>query len=83
MARLSHIDAEGKAAMVDVSAKGVTARTATAKGSVYMAAETLRLVMEGEVKKGDSHTASQPSAAIWSSLRVMPGKSPTPSPVSS
>jgi cyclic pyranopterin phosphate synthase len=53
MPRLSHIDAEGKAAMVDVSAKGVTARTATAKGSVYMQPETLKLVIDGAVKKGD------------------------------
>lgn len=53
MAKLSHIDAEGKAAMVDVSDKDVTRRTATAKGSVTMRKETLKLVMDGEVKKGD------------------------------
>ena len=39
--------------MVDVSAKDVTTRAATAKGSVVMARETLRTIMEGTAKKGD------------------------------
>lgn len=54
MSRLTHIDAEGKAAMVDVSAKDVTERTATAAGSVTMTPETMRLILEGGVKKGDA-----------------------------
>lgn len=53
MARLTHFDAEGKAAMVDVSDKDVTERTATARGSVIMKPETLALITGGEVKKGD------------------------------
>jgi|SRR5690606_11963996 cyclic pyranopterin phosphate synthase len=53
MARLTHFDAEGKAAMVDVSDKDVTERTATARGSVIMRPETLALITGGEVKKGD------------------------------
>jgi len=53
VAKLSHFDAKGNAAMVDVSAKDVTLRAATAKGSVAMAPETLRMVMEGTAKKGD------------------------------
>jgi cyclic pyranopterin monophosphate synthase len=53
MAKLSHIDEEGKARMVDVSAKEVTERVATATGSVIMAPETLRMVMDGSAKKGD------------------------------
>jgi len=51
--RLTHLDAEGKAAMVDVSAKAETQRVAVAKGAVIMAPETLKLVMAGGVKKGD------------------------------
>jgi cyclic pyranopterin phosphate synthase len=51
--RLTHLDAEGNARMVDVSAKDVTVREATAKGRVTMAAETLRLVTTGTAKKGD------------------------------
>ncbi len=54
MAKLTHLDAKGSAAMVDVSAKPVTLRTATAKGSVMMAPETLRMVMNGAAKKGDA-----------------------------
>ena len=53
MPKLSHIDAKGEAAMVDVSGKTVTLRSATAKGSVLMAPATLRMVMEGSAKKGD------------------------------
>ncbi|MEE8273674.1 MAG: cyclic pyranopterin monophosphate synthase MoaC [Alphaproteobacteria bacterium] len=49
----THFDADGKAAMVDVSEKDVTERTATAKGSVYTTPETLRLIESGGVKKGD------------------------------
>ncbi|MBM3487405.1 MAG: cyclic pyranopterin monophosphate synthase MoaC [Alphaproteobacteria bacterium] len=59
MKRLSHLDAKGKAAMVDVADKAVTRRTATAKGTVHMAAATLRLVMEGGVKKGDVLTVAR------------------------
>jgi cyclic pyranopterin phosphate synthase len=51
--RLTHLDAEGNARMVDVSAKDVTVREAVAKGRVVMAAETLRLVTEGKARKGD------------------------------
>ncbi len=53
MPRLTHFDAEGKAVMVDVSAKAETTRVAVAKGAVYMAAETLALIRDGGVQKGD------------------------------
>ena len=53
MARLTHLDAEGKAAMVDISTKVETERTATARGSVIMAPATLKLVEAGNMKKGD------------------------------
>ena len=53
MAGFTHFDAEGKAIMVDVSNKEVTERTATARGSVYTNAETLRLIQQGGVEKGD------------------------------
>ena len=53
MAKLSHFDADGKAAMVDVSDKDITARTATAEGSITMAPETLALIEAGAVGKGD------------------------------
>jgi len=53
MAKLSHIDSDGKAAMVDVSDKQVTERSATARGAVIMAPETMRLIAENGIKKGD------------------------------
>ena len=53
MSKLTHLDREGRARMVDVSAKDATERTATAKGSVYMRSETLALVQSGGVPKGD------------------------------
>ncbi len=49
----THFDPHGNAVMVDVSAKAVTAREATAKGSVYMDPETLKLINKRKVKKGD------------------------------
>ncbi|MCB1885469.1 MAG: cyclic pyranopterin monophosphate synthase MoaC [Geminicoccaceae bacterium] len=53
MSGLTHIDARGDAVMVDVTDKGATARAATARGRVSMAAETLRLVGARGFKKGD------------------------------
>ena len=53
MARFTHFDAEGKAVMVDVSAKPDSERIAVAGGSVTMAPETLALIREGGVEKGD------------------------------
>ena len=53
MSRLTHLDAEGNAHMVDVSEKDVTSRTATAKALVEMQPATLALILEGKAKKGD------------------------------
>jgi cyclic pyranopterin phosphate synthase len=53
MSRLTHLDAEGNAAMVDVGDKDVTERSATARGSIYMQPETIALITSGGVKKGD------------------------------
>jgi cyclic pyranopterin phosphate synthase len=50
---LTHFDEQGRAVMVDVSAKDVTQRTATARGSVVMAPATLAAITAGDVKKGD------------------------------
>ena len=50
---LSHLDERGAARMVDVSAKADTERIATAEGFVAMRPETLALVQEGGIPKGD------------------------------
>lgn len=51
--RLTHFDAKGDAAMVDVSAKAETERVATARGTVTMRPETLALIRDGQMAKGD------------------------------
>ncbi len=58
-ARLTHLSAEGKADMVDVSEKDVTTRTATASGAVSMARETLDMILAGNAKKGDVVAAAR------------------------
>ena len=50
---LTHIDKDGNAVMVDVSAKAATERIATAKGSIVMRPETLARINAGGIKKGD------------------------------
>ncbi|GAB3115689.1 cyclic pyranopterin monophosphate synthase MoaC [Novispirillum itersonii] len=59
MADLSHFDAQGNAWMVDVSDKDITERSATAKGSVFMQPETLRLIAARGFKKGDVLSIAQ------------------------
>ena len=51
MSKLTHIDAQGKARMVDVSAKPVQQRSATARGEIRMAKETLRLIRRDKIGK--------------------------------
>ena len=53
MAEFSHLDSEGAARMVDVGEKAVVRRTATATGSVRMAHETVELLREKALPKGD------------------------------
>ena len=50
---LSHIDADGKATMVDVSNKDISERVAKAKCSVNLQASTISLICDGNIKKGD------------------------------
>jgi cyclic pyranopterin phosphate synthase len=53
MAELTHFDRDGKARMVDVTQKAASERVAVAVGAVYLQAETLALIQDGGVKKGD------------------------------
>jgi len=57
--RLTHIDESGQARMVDVGHKPDTQRHAVARGSVLMQPETLALIIEGNVKKGDVLAVAQ------------------------
>ena len=54
MDRLTHVDESGAARMVDVSAKDVTARTATASGRVLVSATVVGLLRGAGVPKGDT-----------------------------
>ena len=56
---LTHFNDEGRARMVDVSAKAPTLRTAVATATVELNAETYRLVTEGRMKKGDVLAVAQ------------------------
>jgi cyclic pyranopterin phosphate synthase len=53
LAELTHLDDQGQAHMVDVGAKAETEREAIAAGRVLMRPETLRLIREGDLPKGD------------------------------
>ncbi|WP_294136358.1 cyclic pyranopterin monophosphate synthase MoaC [Sphingobium sp.] len=53
MTGLTHLDADGAARMVDVSAKAVTAREAIASGRIDMIADAAAAIAQGLVKKGD------------------------------
>ena len=53
MSKLTHFDAGGAARMVDVSAKAETKRIAVATANIGMKSETLRMILDGDMKKGD------------------------------
>ena len=57
--RLSHLDEQGHARMVDVSDKAITQRDAEARGAIYMQPATLDLILGGEMPKGDVFTVAQ------------------------
>lgn len=59
MSKLTHLDESGQAAMVDVGAKPDTQRTAIVRGHVSMQPETLALIREGAIKKGDVLTVAR------------------------
>jgi len=57
--KLSHLDESGRARMVDVGQKPVSERMAVAKGAVHMRPETLALIRQGALEKGDVFTVAQ------------------------
>jgi cyclic pyranopterin monophosphate synthase len=66
---LTHIDARGAARMVDVGAKAITERRATARGMLLLSSETLALVRDGRTPKGDV-LASARLAGIMAAKRT-------------
>jgi cyclic pyranopterin phosphate synthase len=57
--KFSHTDEEGHARMVDITNKPAQYRTAIAKGFIRLLPETIRLVRENEIKKGDVLTVAE------------------------
>ena len=53
MKRLTHVAADGRVQMVDVSAKPLSARTAIATGKIRLQRETIDLISENRIAKGD------------------------------
>lgn len=59
MEKLTHINTQGRAKMVDVSDKEKTKREAIATGSIYVKEETLKRIEAGEMMKGDVLAVAQ------------------------
>jgi cyclic pyranopterin monophosphate synthase len=59
MSRLTHLDSQGAARMVDVGGKPQTARSATATGRIRMSAEALAAIRDGSGPKGDVLAAAR------------------------
>ena len=57
--KFSHVDKKGKAKMVDVGHKPDSKRTAIAKGSIFLAKETIKLIKDNKMKKGDVLTVAK------------------------
>ncbi|MDI6600986.1 MAG: cyclic pyranopterin monophosphate synthase MoaC [Thermoanaerobacteraceae bacterium] len=55
----THFNEEGRARMVDVSDKDITARVAEAKGTIVMKPDTIDLIRSGGIKKGDVLAVAQ------------------------
>jgi cyclic pyranopterin phosphate synthase len=67
--KLSHIDPQGNARMVDVGPKPIQKRTATATAELHAAAATLQLLREGGLPKGDALAVAR-IAAIQAAKRT-------------
>lgn len=67
--KLTHIDEQGRASMVDVGRKPDTERMAVARGEIHMKSETLDLIRAGQMKKGDVLTVAK-IAGITGSKRT-------------
>ncbi len=69
MNKLTHFDDKGKAVMVDISEKDITERTAVAAGEITMKKETLEIIQNGNIKKGNVLEVAR-IAAIMSSKKT-------------
>jgi cyclic pyranopterin phosphate synthase len=79
MSQLTHLDEQGAARMVDVGGKEVTGRIAVAGAYVCMLPQTLALLEQGAVKKGDVLAVAR-IAGIQAAKKMLRPYSPVPSP---
>ena len=71
--KLTHLNKEGNAQMVDTSTKGITERIAIVSGKILIKKETLDTALEGNLKKGDLFSVAKTSginAAKWTHLLI-------------
>lgn len=59
MSKLTHVNNDGKANMVDVSGKEIQYRQASAEGYIYLSSDTIKLISENKMKKGDVLTIAE------------------------
>lgn len=64
MDKLTHFNEEGNARMVDISEKDITTRVAVAGGQITVKKETLLLIKEKQIKKGDVYTVANVAAVM-------------------
>jgi cyclic pyranopterin monophosphate synthase len=64
MGKLSHLDEQGRAKMVDVSDKDITSRIAVARGTIHMRTETLALILDDKIEKGDVFAVARVAAIM-------------------
>src|SRR4029453_15677614 len=69
MDKLSHLDEQGRAKMVDVSDKDITNRIAVARGTIHMRTETLALILDDKIEKGDVFSVAR-VAGIMAAKKV-------------
>lgn len=68
MSELTHLDAEGRARMVDVGAKSETTRTARAEGAISMSLEALDAIEQNALAKGDAIVAARIAGVMGAKL---------------
>jgi cyclic pyranopterin monophosphate synthase len=59
MKKLTHTNSDGKAIMVDIGNKDIQSRTARARGHILLGSDTIKLILQHQIKKGDVFTVAQ------------------------
>ena len=80
MEKMTHLNEEGNAIMVDVSGKNITVRTACAQGRIAVGADVFERIQEGRIPKGDVLAASRIAGimAVKKTSEILPLCHPLP-----